>query len=406
MSLKELLNNQEIQLALVKNSESYFDFERVFKEPTVVFDKGIQDFWTTIMNSSRQEKYLRKIDLGDIIPVNADLLNDFASVHSVFHAYLSREKSLPMIPTVSCLSEDSEPFVVGNYDMPKEIPGLYVKKISYQDNQTFSHGGAGVSLIFLKDKRDLEKHFPRNMYEFLQPFIVPPDEYVRDIRVYLVGGQPVAGLVRRALKPLLPENFASQIIPTKEQYPSAQCPGPKLTLEENLKDKVFIQAKKVADILDKTIRQRKRSFSPYSTFGFGSVDFLLDANETPLPVDFDLNPSVTDFEDIDKTVAKSMAEFLEKCADINGQQRNIFLIGHSTERFLSETLKNLRNNLSDERIIFKPTIIEKLKDDALKYHKNRVLFEEDKKLPKPGRNKPCPCGSGKKYKKCCLPKYG
>ena len=26
--------------------------------------------------------------------------------------------------------------------------------------------------------------------------------------------------------------------------------------------------------------------------------------------------------------------------------------------------------------------------------------------PKVGRNDPCPCGSGKKYKKCCWPKYG
>jgi len=26
--------------------------------------------------------------------------------------------------------------------------------------------------------------------------------------------------------------------------------------------------------------------------------------------------------------------------------------------------------------------------------------------PKPGRNDPCPCGSGKKYKKCCYPKFG
>jgi len=24
--------------------------------------------------------------------------------------------------------------------------------------------------------------------------------------------------------------------------------------------------------------------------------------------------------------------------------------------------------------------------------------------PRPGRNEPCPCGSGKKYKKCCLAK--
>jgi tetratricopeptide (TPR) repeat protein len=25
-------------------------------------------------------------------------------------------------------------------------------------------------------------------------------------------------------------------------------------------------------------------------------------------------------------------------------------------------------------------------------------------MPKTGRNEPCPCGSGKKYKRCCLPK--
>ncbi|MBP5274869.1 MAG: preprotein translocase subunit SecA [Abditibacteriota bacterium] len=28
-----------------------------------------------------------------------------------------------------------------------------------------------------------------------------------------------------------------------------------------------------------------------------------------------------------------------------------------------------------------------------------------RKIPKVGRNEPCPCGSGKKFKKCCLPKY-
>ncbi len=28
------------------------------------------------------------------------------------------------------------------------------------------------------------------------------------------------------------------------------------------------------------------------------------------------------------------------------------------------------------------------------------------KVKSPGRNDPCPCGSGKKYKKCCYPKYG
>ena len=28
--------------------------------------------------------------------------------------------------------------------------------------------------------------------------------------------------------------------------------------------------------------------------------------------------------------------------------------------------------------------------------------EEAQALPKAGRNDPCPCGSGRKYKKCCL----
>lgn len=27
-------------------------------------------------------------------------------------------------------------------------------------------------------------------------------------------------------------------------------------------------------------------------------------------------------------------------------------------------------------------------------------------VPRPGRNDDCPCGSGKKYKKCCFPKWG
>jgi len=34
----------------------------------------------------------------------------------------------------------------------------------------------------------------------------------------------------------------------------------------------------------------------------------------------------------------------------------------------------------------------------------RPILARGKK--KPGRNDPCPCGSGKKYKKCCWPKYG
>ncbi len=46
-------------------------------------------------------------------------------------------------------------------------------------------------------------------------------------------------------------------------------------------------------------------------------------------------------------------------------------------------------------------------DDLLSEERRKELYKEEKssktvvKPPKIGRNDPCPCGSGKKYKKCC-----
>jgi uncharacterized protein YecA (UPF0149 family) len=36
------------------------------------------------------------------------------------------------------------------------------------------------------------------------------------------------------------------------------------------------------------------------------------------------------------------------------------------------------------------------------HRRNAVAEPYVRTLPKVGRNDPCPCGSGKKYKKCCL----
>jgi len=43
---------------------------------------------------------------------------------------------------------------------------------------------------------------------------------------------------------------------------------------------------------------------------------------------------------------------------------------------------------------------ERRKEIKKEYNKSRIVIN-DKKI---GRNEPCPCGSGKKYKKCCLNK--
>ncbi|QNO16639.1 SEC-C domain-containing protein [Alkalicella caledoniensis] len=44
--------------------------------------------------------------------------------------------------------------------------------------------------------------------------------------------------------------------------------------------------------------------------------------------------------------------------------------------------------------------VEKRREITKDYNKSRMVINENKV----GRNEPCPCGSGKKYKKCCINK--
>jgi SEC-C motif-containing protein len=43
-------------------------------------------------------------------------------------------------------------------------------------------------------------------------------------------------------------------------------------------------------------------------------------------------------------------------------------------------------------------------DDRWRYLDGRIIPSLEKQAGKVGRNSPCPCGSGKKYKRCCLRK--
>ncbi|MDD5551958.1 MAG: SEC-C metal-binding domain-containing protein, partial [Candidatus Pacebacteria bacterium] len=66
--------------------------------------------------------------------------------------------------------------------------------------------------------------------------------------------------------------------------------------------------------------------------------------------------------------------------------------------------------------IFKVSIVKEPQQQELAEKKpkiNLLAKTQERKEEKPevfskkaGRNDPCPCGSGKKYKKCCYPKYG
>lgn len=45
-----------------------------------------------------------------------------------------------------------------------------------------------------------------------------------------------------------------------------------------------------------------------------------------------------------------------------------------------------------------------LRDDILAESNSNYKLEPVRTEPKIGRNEPCKCGSGKKFKKCCIPK--
>jgi len=74
---------------------------------------------------------------------------------------------------------------------------------------------------------------------------------------------------------------------------------------------------------------------------------------------------------------------------------------------LPVTLKTVRTTIEDQLPnIYKQLQKRHIKLKAIYAHckKKHHSPKEELQLPKVGRNDPCPCGSGKKYKKCCLRK--
>lgn len=85
-------------------------------------------------------------------------------------------------------------------------------------------------------------------------------------------------------------------------------------------------------------------------------------------------------------------------------QRTLFLLGRLTElakqpdNFAAMEIDDDLENLAPDLI---PTLVESLHQARLA-RANPFAASANQNAPKVGRNDPCPCGSGKKFKKCCL----
>src|SRR3989344_494533 len=309
-------NDPRLQQFMIRNSERYLGLEDMLEAPSVVFNRGgMDDFWVTATNSVRRDEIFARIRSNELIPVNADALQDFGNNHALFHYYL-HTMGIPTIPTIIGL--DGGPVACGDLHV-ETIDGVYFVKKSREGSHELSHGGRGISIVKITPE-NVDDYLPRDLFSFLQPFVLPPGDFVRDTRVYMVGGEPVAGSVRRAQLPLTKGVRSGLYLPSELHYPSARRPGPSERLEGDLKEATFAAARQIAAALEDVLRARKRPYSPFSIFGYGSIDFVQDSNGNPLPVDFDVSPSVTTFDGIDDIVAQRVAEYLRSLSEVGGSK--------------------------------------------------------------------------------------
>ncbi|MDA3917017.1 MAG: SEC-C metal-binding domain-containing protein [Deltaproteobacteria bacterium] len=142
----------------------------------------------------------------------------------------------------------------------------------------------------------------------------------------------------------------------------------------------------------------------------------------PFSESFDLVSQKWDDEKSEMDPYETFARCLKGIADKRGIEKlqNIYARGN-TDGFTGEALECLSiiHNVSIPEL---PDIYKKREEEEKRRKRKSEEFEEifqdigniknrgniipfKREAPKTGRNEPCPCGSGKKYKKCCLNKF-
>ena len=127
----------------------------------------------------------------------------------------------------------------------------------------------------------------------------------------------------------------------------------------------------------------------YSAYVNTEMDYILETTHPEQRADYDA------------AAAREWAENsdwlgLEIFETKNGQASD----EEGSVEFMAHFIQNEERMVHHERAIFKK------QDDKWFFFDGEAVAPETfvRETPKVGRNEPCPCGSGKKYKKCCLDK--
>jgi len=124
----------------------------------------------------------------------------------------------------------------------------------------------------------------------------------------------------------------------------------------------------------------------YSAYAVNNVDFLFESSGPEVRKDFDRDASA-------KWAAGAQWQGLEVLSADQGEAND----DYGTVSFIA------RYSVNDQKCEHRETSTFRKIDGQWRFIDGQVDTGEPwrREQPKVGRNDPCPCGSGKKYKKCC-----
>jgi len=338
----------DLQGLMFAAADKHFGLESLSGSPSVIFEHGsFKEFNTSVANSRKhRDKIERAIERGDLQLVNHDIVEQFSEVHSRFHTLLHLE-GVRVPPAVVRIQGQVVPI---GQPLPQES-ALWVKKVSVDETGKLSiHRGRGVSFLIPKAVGEL---IPKHDGEFYQQFVIPPDDYMRDIRVFVVGDKIIPGYVRRAAKKLTKANYSGLYPPTEEQFVTAEHPGIVEPLEGKLAEKAIEAARRVRTAVINRVKRGRPKFEKQDVFGFGSIDFLLDADGEPVPIEFDTAPEIRDVGDLHDRLVAALSDYLVEKAEAH---RIVRIFADAKQPLIRRLMAKLREKLPESRLKIKPTL--------------------------------------------------
>jgi preprotein translocase subunit SecA len=231
-----------------------------------------------------------------------------------------------------------------------------------------------------------------------QFFISLEDELIR-----IFGGEKIKSLME-TLK--IPEDqpIESKIISKAIDEAQARVEGFNFDLRKHLleydevlnlhREKVYGERRKILEAKPEELREKFLEI--IQNYGFKKVDF--EKKEAEIEKERILEIGRFLYLRILDTLWIDHLENMEHLRDsvslrAYGQREPLVEYKKEGNRIFRDFFENLNSNFS--KMIM-----------SLKIEKEEIPKKTQVISKKPGRNDPCPCGSGKKYKKCCWPKYG